>query len=252
MNIHSTALVEAGAKLGSDCIVHAYAIIRSGCVLGSNVVVHPFAVLGGDPQDLAFQASTQSGLQIGDRTVVREHVTISRATRPGESTLVGSDCFLMAGCHIAHDCLIGDRVVLANAVLLAGHVRVGDRAFLGGSAIIHQFCRIGAGAMVGGGSRISRDVAPFTLAAERNSLIGLNVVGLRRRGTERGALQELKRAYRAISIAVGNPRVIASDCLASGEYASDEARIFLEFFREGRRGFSRPRRSSAEEDSLGD
>jgi UDP-N-acetylglucosamine acyltransferase len=124
-------------------------------------VVHPFAVIGGDPQDLSFDAATASGVRIGARTVIREHVTISRATRAAAATEVGTDCFLMAGCHVAHDCRIGHRVVIANAVLLAGHVQIGDRAFLGGGAVIHQFCRIGEGAMIGGGARISRDIAPF-------------------------------------------------------------------------------------------
>src|SRR5208282_6372730 len=106
------------------------------------------------------------------------HVTISRATKAGGSTQIGSDCFLMAACHVAHDCRIGDRVVIANAVLLAGHVQIGDRVFLGGGAVIHQFVRIGESAMIGGGGRISSDVAPFCIATERNTVYGLNVVGL--------------------------------------------------------------------------
>ena len=104
------------------------------------------------------------------------HISISRATKAGAATEVGSDCFLMAACHVAHDCRIGSNVVIANAVLLAGHVRIGERAFLGGGAVIHQFCRIGEGAMIGGGARISRDIAPFCLATERNGVIGLNAV----------------------------------------------------------------------------
>ena len=145
--------------------------------------MHPFAVIGGDPQDLSFDAFATCAprLRIGSRTVIREHVTISRATKEGASTEIGSDCFLMAACHVAHDCHIGDRVVIANSVLLGGHVQVGNQAFLGGGAVIHQFCRVGESVMIGGGARISRDVAPFTLATERNAMIGLNLVGLRRR-----------------------------------------------------------------------
>lgn len=242
MQIHPTALIQDGARLGAGCVIHAHALITRHCELGEGVVVHPFAVIGGDPQDLSFDPDTQSGVRIGVRTVIREHVTISRATKAGASTEVGADCFLMAACHVAHDCRIGSRVVIANAVLLAGHVQVGDHAFLGGGAVIHQFCRIGEGVMIGGGARISRDIAPFSLATERNAVIGLNIVGLRRRGLPREVLDEIKRAFRALSTPVGNLREIASETLQRGGFASAEARSFLDFFQGGRRGFARTRR----------
>jgi UDP-N-acetylglucosamine acyltransferase len=244
MQIHPTALIEAGARLGEGCVVHAHALISSRCELGAGVVVHPFAVLGGDPQDLAFNPTNNTGVRIGARTVIREHVTISRATRADAFTEIGADCFLMAGCHVAHDCHIGERVVIANAVLLAGHVRIATRAFLGGGAVVHQFCRIGEGAMIGGGARISRDIAPFSLATERNALIGLNVVGLRRRGIKREVVNEIKRAFRAVNAAVGNPRQIAAQILQQTAVMSIEARTFLEFFADGRRGFARTRRGA--------
>jgi UDP-N-acetylglucosamine acyltransferase len=252
MQIHPTALIHDGARLGAGCVIHAYTLITRHCELGEGVVVHPFAVIGGDPQDLGFDASTQSGVRIGARTVIREHVTISRATRAGASTEVGSDCFLMAACHVAHDCRIGSRVVIANAVLLAGHVQIGDRAFLGGGAVIHQFCRIGEGAMIGGGARISLDIAPFSLATERNSVIGLNVVGLRRRGISREVMNEIKRAFRALSAPVGNLREIAASTLQQGTFTSAEARGLLEFFQGGRRGFARPGRGGASDEADGD
>jgi len=245
MQIHPTALVHDGARLGAGCVIHAHALITQHCELGEAVVVHPFAVIGGDPQDLSFDAATPSGVRIGARTVIREHVTISRATRAAAATEVGTECFLMAGCHVAHDCRIGHRVVIANAVLLAGHVQIGDRAFLGGGAVIHQFCRIGEGAMIGGGARISRDIAPFCLATERNAVIGLNVVGLRRRGLPRDVLQEIKRAFRALNTPVGNLRAMAAAALQHGSYSSAEARSLLEFFQGGRRGFARPGRGGA-------
>ena len=213
-------------------------------------MVHPFAVVGADPQDLSFNVGVPSGVRIGARTVIREHVTISRATKPDSSTEIGSDCFLMAGCHVAHDCRIGSRVVIANAVLLAGHVQVGDRAFLGGGAVIHQFCRIGESAMIGGGARISRDIAPYSLVTERNALIGLNIVGLRRRGLKREVLDEIRRAFRAVNRPVGNLREIAAQTLLHGEFSSAEARTFLEFFQAGRRGFARPRRGTPAEEAL--
>ena len=251
MQIHPTALIQEGARLGAGCVIHAHAVISGRCELGEGVVVHPFAVIGGDPQDLSFDANTQSGVRVAARTVIREHVTISRATRSGASTEIGSDCFLMATCHVAHDCHIGDRVVIANAVLLGGHIQVGDRAFLGGGAVIHQFCRIGEGAMIGGGARISRDVAPYTLATERNAMIGLNLVGLRRRGFPREVVDEIKRAYRQVNTPVGNLRQIAAAALQRGEFGSAEARNFLQFFAGGRRGFVRSRRG-AEADAPSD
>jgi len=249
MQIHPTALVDDGARLGAGCVIHAHAQISRHCQLDEGVVVHPFAVVGGDPQDLSFDANTPSGVHIGARTVIREHVTISRATRSGASTEVGSDCFLMAGCHVAHDCHIGHRVVIANAVLLAGHVQVADRAFLGGGAVIHQFCRIGESAMIGGGARISRDIAPYSLATERNAVIGLNIVGLRRRGFKREVIDEIKRAFHAVNTPVGNQRHIAAAALVDGQLGSTEARQFLEFFAGGRRGFARIRRGAAATDA---
>jgi UDP-N-acetylglucosamine acyltransferase len=241
--IHATAVIEDGARLGAGCVVHAHAVITRHCDLGDEVIVHSGAVLGGDPQDLRFDPLTLSRVSIGPRTVIREHVTVNRATKPGASTRVGADCFLMTGSHVAHDCQIGDRVVIANAVLLGGHIHVGERTFLGGGAVIHQFCRIGEGVMIGGGARISGDVAPFCLATERNALIGLNVVGLRRRGIEREALRELKLAFHALDQPVGNLREIAASLLGTGTIATAEARSFLEFFLEGRRSFVRSRRA---------
>jgi len=247
VSIHPTALVEEGARLASGCVIHAHALIRAHCELDEGVVVHPFAVIGGDPQDLSFDASTSSGVRVGARSVVREHVTISRATKADSFTEIGADCFLMAGCHVAHDCQIGNSVVIANAVLLAGHVQIGDRAFLGGGAVIHQFCRIGEGVMIGGGARISKDVAPFTLTTERNALIGLNIVGLRRRGLDWQVLEELKRAFHALDSPVGNMRELAAAALQTGAFSSAEARSFLQFFQSGRRGFVRTRRGAGGE-----
>ena len=238
--IHPTAIIEDGATLGAGCIVHAHAHITRHCVLGEAVVVHPFAVIGGDPQDLSFDPATPSQVTIGARTILREYVTVNRATKANGATAIGSDCFLMAASHVGHDGALGDRVILANSVLLAGHVAVGARSFLGGAAAIHQFCRVGEGAMLSGMSRITRDVAPFIMAAERDEVIGLNVVGLRRRGLSAAALAELKLAYRTVFAPTGNVRLLAAAALAGGDYSSAEALLFLRFFAGGRRGFIRP------------
>jgi UDP-N-acetylglucosamine acyltransferase len=245
--IHPAAIVEAGAQLGAGCVIHPYAIVTRHAVLGDGVVVHPFAVVGGDPQDLRFDTATRSGVRVGPGTVVREHVTIHRATKADSLTEIGADCYLMASSHVAHDCRLGDKVILANAVLLAGHVHVGDGVFIGGGAGIHQFCRIGEGAMVGGNASITRDIPPFTMTAERDQVTGLNVVGLRRRGLPRETVEELKRAFRAVNVPVGNMRELAAQALASGSNSSAEARRFLEFFGGGRRGFVRARRAGTEE-----
>lgn len=246
MSIHPTAIVEDGAVIGAACVIHAHAHVTRHCVLGDGVVVHPFAVIGGDPQDLSFDVKLATGVRVGARTVLREHVTINRATKAGSATEVGADCFLMTASHVGHDCRVGDRVIMANAVLLAGHVHVGERAFIGGGAAIHQFVRIGEGVMLGGLARITRDIPPFTMAAERDELVGLNVVGLRRRGLKGPAVAELKDALRSVCRPVGSPRELAAAALASGTFQSAEARRFLEFFAGGKRGFLRIRDAAAD------
>jgi UDP-N-acetylglucosamine acyltransferase len=249
MSIHPTAIIEDGARLGADCIIHAHALITRHAVLGNGVVVHPFAVIGGDPQDLGFKTETESGVVIGDRTVLREHVTVNRATKPGTATTIGADCFLMATSHVAHDGQVGDRVILANQVLLAGHVHVGERAFIGGGAGIHQFCRIGESAMIGGLTRLTRDVPPYTMTAERDELVGLNAVGLRRRGFSAATIAEIRRAFHAVCRTLGNPRELAAAALASGDYSAPETQRFLEFFATGKRGFVRAQAVSDESES---
>lgn len=244
--IHPTALVEPGAQLGADCEIMAQAVVTRHCVLGERVVVHPFAVVGGDPQYLKFDRATESFVRLGAGTVVREHVTINRSIAAGGATVLGEQCFLMATSHVAHDCELGSHVVLANGALLAGHVSVGDHTFFGGAAAVHQFCRIGESVMVAGHAAITRDVPPFTMVAERDDVIGFNVVGLRRRGFARAAIAELKRAYQEVYFTPGNIRTVAAQRLAAGGFATAEARGFLEFFAGGKRSFARPRRTGGE------
>lgn len=238
MSVHPTAIVEEGVALGAGCVVQAHAIIRRHSVLGDGVVVHPFAVVGGDPQYLKFDPATASGVRIGAGSVVREHVTINRSIHAGKNTIVGARCFLMANAHVGHDCIVADDVVLANNTMLAGHVEVGSFTFVGGGAGIHQFVRIGEGVMIGGLTRLTKDVAPFLMVAERDEVPGFNVVGLKRRGFSRDAIRELKECFHTV-FAGGDPRKAAAARLASGA-ASAEARRFLEFFAAGKRGFVRP------------
>lgn len=247
MSVHPTAIVEEGVRLGAGCQIHAYAIVKRGAVLGDGVEVHAFAVVGGDSQDLKFDPKVASGVRIGARTKIREHVTIHRATHAGGFTEVGEDCLLMGGCHVAHDCVIGRQVVIANAVLLAGHVHVGDHAILGGGAGFHQFIRIGEGAIVSGGARFSLDIPPFVVAAERDEIAGPNLIGLKRRGVTAKTMTELKTAFREVYFQPGSVRKHAAAALATGKFRSVEARQFLEFFAGGKRGVARARRGQAEE-----
>ncbi len=240
--IHPTAIIEPGAQIGPDCIIHAHVVITRHCRLAQGVTVHACSVLGGDPQYLKFDTSTPSGVFIGTGTVVREHCTINRSIYAGQDTTIGQRCFLMADAHVGHDCVVEDDVVLANNVMLAGHVAVGRGTFIGGGAGVHQFCRIGETAMIGGLMRLAQDVPPYVMAAERNEVIGLNIVGLKRRGFGRETLRELKDAFRMVYGSPGNIRDAARAALAAGHYATSEARQFLAFFNGGKRGFARARR----------
>ena len=235
MSIHATAIIEEGARLGAGCVIHPHAIIKRGAVLGDGVAVHPFAVVGGDPNFLKFDPATVSGVRIGAGTVIREHVTINRSIYAGKETAIGARCYLMANAHVGHDCTVGDDVVLATNIMLGGHVAVGDFTFFGGGAGAHQFCRIGEGVMIAGLARITQDLAPFLLVAERNEVSGLNLVGLKRRGFSREAIAELKECYAAV-FAGGDPRKLAAARVAK----TPEAQRFLGFFAGGKRGFARP------------
>jgi UDP-N-acetylglucosamine acyltransferase len=214
--VHSTAVVAAGARLGSGVRVGPYAVIEDGVVagqgtevrahavlkrgttLGRGVTVHEGAVLGGEPQDLSF-VDQPTGLVIGDDTRIREGVTVHRSTRPDSPTLVGSGCYLMAYVHVAHDCRIGDRVIIANNVALAGHVTIADQAFLSGGVVVHQFTHIGRLAMVGGNAKVVQDCLPFVISdGVPARACGLNVVGLRRAGMSASQLRTLKEAYRIL------------------------------------------------------
>ena len=241
--------IEAGVVIGDGCVIGSGVVLRRGTRLGAGVHVHSQAVLGGLPQDYAFDPSVASGVEIGDGTVIRECVTVNRATAPGAATRVGKNGMLMACSHVAHDATVGDHVTLANGALIAGHVTVGDRAFISGNAVVHQFNRVGPGTMVAGGAVITLDVPPYAMAADRNGLIGFNLVGMRRAGMPRASIAELKRAWRLVyAPGAFNAAENARGALDAGGFVSDEALTFLRFFAEpGRRhGHARPRARTTE------
>jgi len=238
------AVIEDGVSVGDGCEIRAHAVLRSGTRLGSANRVHEGAVLGGEPQDLSFQGG-DSGVLVGERNTIREGVTIHRSTKPGGATVIGSDCFLMAYAHIAHDNRLGDRVIVANNVLLAGHVEVGDRAFLSGAVGVHQFCRIGRLAMLGGCAKVVQDCLPFVISDGNPARArGLNVVGLRRNGLAAAQLRTLKEAYRLL-VRSGLPR---DEALARmGALADPLVDELVAFVRSSKRGFAHARRGSRDE-----
>ncbi len=259
MKIHPTAIVSPQAMLGEDVEVGAYAIIGDGVHLGAGTVVQAHAVIEGDthlgernkvgygavigapPQDFAFKPSLQSAVRIGNGNTFREYVTIHRGTKEGTTTVVGDDCYLMVGTHLAHNNKIGNKVIIANNCLLAGYVEIGDGAILGGGTVFHQFIRIGHMAMVRGGTRFGKDIPPYVTANGENIITGINVIGLRRAGLAAETRMELKRVFRAVFASKLN----MSQALAEAEKESwgAEAKSFLEFVRASKRGLCHLKRA---------
>jgi UDP-N-acetylglucosamine acyltransferase len=189
------AVIDGPAQIGDGCTIHAHAVITGRVVMGKENVIGHGALIGGDPQDFAFRPEVESDVRIGDGNRIREYCTIHRGTSNDSSTVVGSHCFLMGGSHLAHNVRLGDRVILANNALLGGYVIVEDRVFVGGGCVFHQHIRVGQLAICQGASAFSKDIPPFTIAAERNAVAGVNVVGLRRAGLTAAERMEVKEAF---------------------------------------------------------
>ncbi len=189
------AVIEGAAVIGDGCVIQAHAVIGGCVVMGRDNLIGCGAILGGDPQDFAFQPETRSAVRIGNGNKIRELCTIHRGTAEGTATVVGDGCFLMAGAHLGHNVVLGDRVILANNALLGGHVQVGERVFIGGGCVFHQHLRVGRLAICQGLSAFSKDIPPFTTAAGRNGVAGLNIVGLRRAGFSTEQRAEIKDAF---------------------------------------------------------
>ncbi len=259
MEIHPTAVVSPRAELARDVRVGPYAVVEEhvqigeGCEIGAHAVVKKFttlgarnrvyehATLGGEPQDVKFKGE-RTALLIGDDNLIREYVTIHRASGEGEATRVGSRNFLMVGVHVAHNCEVGDDNTLANGVALAGHIEVEDHVFFSSNVGAHQFVRFGRYAMVGGKSKIVQDVLPFfTTDGNPPAVRGLNTIGLRRGGFTPESRAALKRAYQVLFRA----RLPLAQSVAALKESDDEnVRHLAAFIGGSRRGFTREERET--------
>jgi UDP-N-acetylglucosamine acyltransferase len=251
---HPSAVIEAGARLGSNVVVGPFchigpgAELRDGVELASHVVVmgetcvgsrtkiFPFTSIGAPSQDL--KAGGKGGrLVVGSDCVIREGVTINAGGGgEGDETRVGDRCVLLAYCHVAHDCRLGESVILSNNVLLGGHVQLGDHAMIGGASAVHQFARIGAHAFVAGLSGVEGDVLPFTIASgNRAHLFGLNLVGLRRRGFSPERIAKLRAAYQLLfareALSEPSPLAVRAEALSKLDESDADIALMVEFLR---------------------
>ena len=215
--IHSSAIVNSKAKIGNGVFIGPFCCIGPDVVLGDRVhlvshinldgiiligedsIIYPFASLGQAPQDLKFSGERSKTI-IGKRCKIREYVTIQAGTRDDRmKTIIGNNCLLMVGVHIAHDCVVGNNVVMANNVTLAGHVKIGDNTILGGLVAVHQFVQIGSYAMIGGTAAIGNNVIPYGFVKGNHSTLdGLNIIGMKRHGLKRNEILQLLKVYREI------------------------------------------------------
>jgi UDP-N-acetylglucosamine acyltransferase len=258
-SIHPTAVIDPQAIVGCNvsigpfCVIEALTVIGDGCRLASRVVVKERTtlgaanevdegtVLGGRPQHIA-RHDQWGHLRIGSGNMIRENVTVHRAMSPDNATVVGDDNLIMVNAHVAHDCRIGSHTIITNNVMLAGHVTVEDYAYLSGGVGVHQFCRVGSHCMVGGQSHINKDVPPYvTVDGESTRVVGLNVIGLKRRGFTLEDILQLKQAYR-IMYREGLTWEQVLERLRI-TFTSGPAANFYPFLRSGQRGFIPERRT---------
>jgi UDP-N-acetylglucosamine acyltransferase len=265
--ISPLAHIHPNAKLGNDVIVEPFAVIHeevtigdgthimshavimNGAVIGKNVSVYPGAVIGAIPQDLKF-VGEKTIAQVGDNTTVRECVTINRGTVEKYKTVVGSNCLLMAYSHVAHDCILGNNVILGNSVQLAGHVIIDDYAILSGMAGAHQFAHIGAHAYIAGHTVIRKDVPPFIKAArEPLSYMGVNIVGLQRRGFSKEAISDISKIYHTLFVEKHTTSA-AIELIDSKFQGSAEKQLILDFVRSSKAGIIRRPSKTNDEDNF--
>jgi UDP-N-acetylglucosamine acyltransferase len=240
------AVIEDDVHVGADCEIGAHAVIKRFTRLGARNRVFEHAILGGEPQDVKFSGETSS-LIIGDDNLIRENVTIHRASGEGAATQVGSRNFLMIGVHIAHNCEVGDDNIFANGAALAGHIKVEDHVFLSNEVGCHQFVRLGRYAMVGGKSKIVQDVLPFFITDGNPPFVrGLNTVGLERAGFSVETRRALKQAYRLL---FRNALPLEDAIKEIAGLEDENVQHLVEFIKASRRGFTRARRTGDEDAS---
>jgi UDP-N-acetylglucosamine acyltransferase len=255
--IHSTAIVHPGAKIAEGVSIGPYAVIGEHVTIGAGTSVGPHAVIegwteigrdnrifqfasvGADPQDLKFHGE-KSWLRIGDGNIVREFVTLHRGTEGGGGeTRIGNESLFMAYSHVAHDSIVGNRVILANGATLAGHVQVDDFAILGGLCAVHQFTRVGAHAMISGGAMVAQDIPPYSIAqGDRAKTVGINLVGLKRRGFSPEVIGAIKQAYKLV-FRSGLRLEEALTRIDEDLEKSPELEQFVQFIRGSQRGVAR-------------
>jgi len=238
------AVIASNVRISSGCRIGPHVIIDSGTVLGPNVRVHAGAVIGTEPQDLKYSGKPTS-VEIGEGTIIREYVTINRATGEGGVTRIGPRCMLMTNCHIAHECKVGEGVIMANLATLGGHVEIEDFTVIGGLAVIHQFVRVGQMAMVGGASGLMKDAPPYmiTFGYPPARVYGVNKVGMRRNGVSDKTRDDIKRAFKflfrsGLNFSQGLERI------KEEIEPSPEIQHLIEFFDKTKRGISPPSRQN--------
>jgi UDP-N-acetylglucosamine acyltransferase len=232
-NIGPYVVIDEHVELGPGCQVGPHAYLTGHTTIGANNVIHAGAVIGNVPQDLKYRGAP-SRLRIGQGNVFREQVTVHCANDLEEDTVIGDGSLFMANVHIAHNVHIGNNVILANGVLLAGHVTLQDRVFLSGHCLVHQFVRIGKLAMMQGGSKVSKDVPPFTIVRDTNIICGLNVIGMRRHGYDSAARLELRKVYHELFRS--KKKLDAALATARDLYHGEGAQLMIDFVASTKRG----------------
>mgnify|MGYP003589143316 CR=1 FL=1 len=227
--------IDKNVEIGEGTWIGPNVTIMEGAKIGKNCKIFPGAVISAAPQDLKYNGE-ETSVVIGDNTTIREFVTINRGTKANMETVVGNNCLLMAYVHVAHDCVIGNNCILANAATLAGHIIIDDWAIIGGLSAVHQFVNIGSHTMISGGSLVRKDVPPFTKSArEPLSYVGINSIGLRRRGYSSEKIKEIQDIYRIIYLKGYNVSQ-AIDVIEAEMAATPERDEILSFISRSSRG----------------
>lgn len=235
IKIGAYCVIEAGVEIGDGCEIGNYVCIKAGTKIGESNKIHDGALIGGLPQDIRFK-NERSFVFIGSNNIIREFVTIHRATGEGKETTIGDNNYIMAYCHIAHNVEIGNSVIIADATQLAGYVKVYDCAFISGLCPVHQFVRIGEYSIIGGGYRVPKDVLPYSLAAGNPLRTkGINIVGLQRHNFSQEAIVILKRAFKFLLSKELNTHQ-AIDRIRDELPLTEEIRRIIEFIETSKRG----------------